>query len=345
MNCPKCGHRRVPEEDTCSRCGIYYAKWEANQRRTENDTAVSTSTSGINATVGVEKDNWTQYWTRCAVLLLIVGFLLPLRKHSMLAGESFMVWPWQLAGLSKDPGIVMALGTYSEGANPGSWTLLPLATAALVFLAGRTAKDSLQTLVYLLTGLGSLILLLVVFIRENERLGLIFAPPTLGAGIVMTITVTAGALIAAANHASRMQPDVSNPARWAGAGGILLTCLVLFFMLGGDGPWKSWPMWGLFGLALIYAVLAAARLFGGAPELISIRRLSVIGRLLVVWSVVAVILSQNAIQDGFSVYVIQGGGSTASTVFAAVKGFSILYGGALLIAVGIAGILGSQRGY
>ena len=125
--------------------------------------------------VGAEEDKWTRHWTRCAVLLLVVGFLLPLRKHSMLAGASYTVWPWQLAGLSKDPGVAMALGTYSEGAYPGSWVLLPLVTAGLVFLAGRTARGCVQTLAYLLTGLGSLILLLLVFIRENERLGLVFA--------------------------------------------------------------------------------------------------------------------------------------------------------------------------
>jgi len=293
--------------------------------------------------VGAEEDTWTRHWTRCAVLLLVAGFLLPLRKHSMLTGESYTVWPWQLAGLSKDPGIVMALGTYSEGAHPGSWVLLPLVAAGLAFLAGRTAKGGVQTLAYLVTGLGSLILLLLVFIRENERLGLVFAPPTLGAGVVTAVGIGAGALIAAANHASRMQPGAATPARWAGAGGIVLVCLVLLFMVGGVGPWKAWPMWALYGLVLLYAVLAVARLFEAAPGLASIRRLRLIGRLVAAWSIVAVILSQSSSQDGFSVYVIQGGGSAASTVLAAVKGFAILFGGALVLAVAMARILGGQR--
>jgi hypothetical protein len=196
----------------------------------------------------------------------------------------------------------------------------------------------------LLTGAGSLVLLLVVFFRENERLGLVFAPPTPGAGIVTTVALAAGALIAAANHASRMQPDAVKPARWAGAGGVVLVCLVLLFVVGGDGPWKAWPMWVLYGLAFLYAVLAAARLFGEAPESPSIQRLGAIGRLLAAWSVVAVILAQSATQDGFSVYVVQAGGGAASTVFAALKSFSILFGSALVMAVAMARLLGSQRG-
>lgn len=101
-------------------------------------------------------------------------------------------------------------------------------------------------------------------------------------------------------------------------------------------------MWVLYGLLLIYALLAAARLFGEAPEVVSINRLSILGRLLAAWSVIAVILAQSTIQDGFSVYVLQGGGSTASAVFATGKAFLILFGSALAMTIGIAGWLAGQ---
>lgn len=342
MNCPKCGHPRAPEVVMCSGCGIYFSKWEAAQRRLAEPAAVSPAPSAKDTTVAAETDDWSRYWARCAAVLLIAGFLLPLFKRSMLAGESFIVWPWQLAGLGQNPGVAMALSTYSEGAHPGIWTLVPLVTACLVFLVGRMAKGGLQTLAYTLMGLTSLILLLLVFIKENERLGLVFTPPTPGAGIVTMVAIAAGALIAAANHASRMQPEATGPARWAGAGGIVLVGLALLFMVGGGGPWKAWSMWGLYGLVSIYALLASARLFREAPALASINRLSVVGRLLVAWSVIAVIVAQSTQLDGFSVYVVQGGGSTAGTVVAAVKSFLIFFGSALVMAVGIAAALAGR---
>lgn len=348
MTCPKCKHPRQNEEAVCAGCGLIFAKWEAKQQRLAEAEAAAAAIVApppveIDTAVEEKLTEWTQYWARCAAILLGIGFFSPLFKHSMLAGESYVVWPWQLAGLSKDPGVIMALGTYSEGAYPGIWTLVPLLTACLVLLIGCMARGRLQTLAYALTGMSSLLLLLLVFIEENERLGLVFLPPTLGAGIVTSIAITAGALIAAANHASRLQPDVTKPARWAGAGGIVLILLVALFMIGGDGPWKAWSMWGLYGLLVVYALLAVARLFGDAPGTDSIDRLSKLGRALVAWSVIAVIFAQSGDQDGFSMYVTQGGGSTASTIFAAIKGFLIFFGSALVMTIGMAGGLTGQR--
>lgn len=342
MACPKCGHPRDSEDTECRGCGLIFAKWEARRRSLAEAAVQPPQTHAATAGEPV-LDDWSRRWARWAAVLLFAGFLLPLFKHSMLAGDSFLVWPWQLAGLSRDPGIVAALATYSEGGYPGSWTLLPLATACLVLLAGRLANVGRRGMAHALAGLGALLLLLLLFVEENQRLGLVFTPPTFGAGVVTAIGIVAGALIAAANHASRLQPGAAGPARWAGAGGVALALMVAFFMLGGDGPWKAWSMWGLYSLLLAYALLAAARLFGAAPGPDSIERLGRLGRGVVAWSLIAVILAQNADRDGFSLYVVQGGGGLAGTVFAAAKGFLIFFGSTLAMAVGMASILAGAR--
>lgn len=342
MNCPKCGHARQGGEAMCSGCGIYFAKWEARQRQlAEVATALEAREEAPPDDTDATRGDWSRMWARRAAMLLIAGFLMPLYKGSVLAGQSYIVWPWQLAGFVDQPGIAMALGTYSEGAYPALWVLLPLATALLVLGLGRQGKSAAWSVTYMLSGLGSLLLLLIVFFKEAERLGLVFTPPSTGAGVITAVIITAGALIAAANHASRMRSDALKPARWAGAGGIVLLVLVSL-LFAGSGAWVAWPMLVLYGLMLVYALLAAARLFGSAPGGDSIDRLGKLARVLAGLSVIAIIMAQSLDPAPFSIYVIQGGGSTVGTVIASIKGFLIYFGSALVIAVGMAGWLEKQ---
>lgn len=342
MNCPKCGHPRQGDEAMCSGCGIYFAKWEARQRQLEELAATLEAQKASPDDAGTVDGDWSRTWARRAAFLLMAGFLMPLYKSSMVAGQSYIVWPWQLAGFTDHPGIAMALGTASEGTNPVLWVLLPLATALLVLILGRAGKSGTAMATNVALGLGSLALLLIVFFKESQRFGLAFTPPSAGAGIIVTIAIAAGALIAAANHASRMAPDVLKPARWAGAGGVILLCLTSLFMFAGSGVWTAWPMRVLFGLMLVYALMAATRLFGIAPGVDSITWLGRLARLLVGLSLIAVIMAQSADPDPYSMYVIQGGGSTAGTIMAAAKSFMIYFGSALVLAVGIGAWLEKQ---
>lgn len=286
--------------------------------------------------------DWSRKWSRIGGVLLLVGFLLPLVKRSMVANQYRIVWPWHLGGWSQDPVMAMVLGTYSEGAHPGVWTLLPLLGAGLAFLAARMASGSRQAALLVITGLGLLLSMLVAFFRENERLGLVFAPPTPGAGALIALAMALCGLIAATNHVLRTQAQSTGAKRWGGVAGIALCCIVLLFILGASGPWAAWPMQSLYGMVLVYALMAVPRLFGGMPGNASLDRVGKLGRLAAAWSVIAAILAQRADQSGFSLYVVQAGGGTPATILAALKGFAILFGSTLIMATGIASGFGCR---
>lgn len=344
MLCPKCRHPHRIEETLCPGCGLVFEKWAARQQQiaTEPPSAQANRTSkksnrplDENAAPNAQ-DEWARRYSRWAMCLLLIGILLPLRKHSMLFDASFFVWQWELGGWTSNPAILAALGTYSEGAHPIAWAALPLVACFLLWQTSLLQSRLSRALGNTLIGFATLAFLLLVFIQENERLGLVFLPPTFGAGMITLIAITTGALIAAANHVVRLEPEWRGARLWTGVSGIVLLGINLLFMAGGSGVWKTWSMWGIYSLVTIYALLATARLFGPQPGNASISGIRIIGRLVVILTPLAIILSQLSDQNEFSVFVVQAGGNTASTLFATLKAFLIFFGAALAMAVGMA---------
>jgi hypothetical protein len=282
---------------------------------------------------------WIDRSGRWASVLLLLGFVWPLYKTSLLAADSLLIWPWSLLGSPDSPIMAAALATPS-----GKETFLPWALVALG--AGMATgllryAPALLVRAALMTGVGSvaLLLLLVVYYQEAEILGLAFTPPTRGAGVVLFAFLLSAALVVVSNRLRKVYAASTALRTLAGIGGLLMGLLVVLAVVGGEGPWTAWSM------ILLYLLLggqASLSLYSALTREVSETVTTMSSRLtrfIIGWSPLAVVIAQETTNDPYLQYVVEAGGGSLNTLLSVSKGFLMYFGSAYLMTLGLAGVM------
>jgi len=264
---------------------------------------------------------------------------LPLFKHSMLFGSSVLVWPWNIMGLGIDEQKAAAIATVSFPEHMLIWGLLPLGVA-IALLSGRLflSLRSLTATLFL-TGAASLTLLLTVFYEEAEILGLMFTPPTAGAGIMILLVVIAGALVAGSNHL-RKRFSAARPLRiLSGIGGGIMIALMGLQLFASSGGWAAWSMMLLYVLMIGYGILGLLGAFRPDPEEALLQRTSFVARVVLWCAPLACLIAQNWLSDPYTDLVTAGGGGFINIFVSLAKCFLLYYGFSFLMALGFTAYL------
>ncbi len=338
--CPKCGQSRTLNQLECSHCGIVFAKWQQNKEREQQ--------TNQNKDVPVESDYewalddinlWTQQGLKLFTYLLIGGFVLPLFKHSILFGSSVLVWPWNIMGFGMEAQEAAAMATVSLPEHMLAWGLLPLCVA-IGLLSGRQfmSLPSLTATMFL-AGIASLTLMLAVFYEEAEILGLMFTPPTVGAGIMILLAVVSGALVAGANHLRKRFPDAMPIRVLSAIGGGIIVALMGLQLFASSGGWAAWSMMMLYLLMICYGMLGLFSAFHPEPEDALLQRISLAARVILCWVPVACLIAQNWLTDSYTDFVVGGGGGFMNIFISVAKCFLLYYGLSFLMAIGFAAYL------
>ncbi|MDP1772564.1 MAG: hypothetical protein Q8L15_09800 [Methylobacter sp.] len=342
--CPKCGQSHAQGQLECSHCGVVFAKW--HKKKKQEEQAILQAKQNKDAPVEFdydweldELDLWTQQKIKSFTYLLIAGFVLPLFKHSMLFGSSELVWPWNIMGLGIDEQKAAAMATASLPEHMLAWGLLPLGVS-IALLSGRLFMPLRSlTATLFLAGATALTLMLTVFYEEAEILGLMFTPPTAGAGIMILLAVVAGALVAGSNHL-RKRFSAALPIRvLSGVGGGMMVALMGLQLLASSGGWATWSMMLLYLLMISYGVLGLLSAFRPEPEDALLQRTSFVARVVLWWAPVACLIAQNWLTDPYTDLVTGGGGGFINIFVSLAKCFSLYYGFSFLMALGFTAYL------
>jgi hypothetical protein len=286
-------------------------------------------------THGATPEAGSAHRERLAGWLLVAGCLVPLLKHSLLLDASYVVWPWQLAGLGVGLAESAALATAAGGENLAAWALLPLVGGLIALALPRVPSLRTRGLAAMTTGVALLVLLLLVLVRENAVLGLVVAPPTRGAGTIMLLGIGACALLAASNHTAKTTPPRDVSPALVIAASLIVAVLGLFFLLAASDVWAASSMRLLYVAVITYALLALWRTVRPRAAPVVTAWASTLARAILGWAVIAVVLAQSGSHDRLVVYVIEAGGGTVPVAIGAAKGFLIFAGAGLLLAAGI----------
>jgi hypothetical protein len=197
---------------------------------------------------------------------------------------------------------------------------------------------SLTATLFLL-GIISLTLMLAVFHEEAEVLGLMFTPPTLGAGIMILLAVVAGASVAVANRLRKRFPEIMPIRVLSGIGGGMIVALMALQLFASSGGWAGWSMMLLYVLMLGYGLLGLLSAFRPEPEDALLQRISFVARVVLWWAPVACLIAQNWLTDPYVDIVISSGGGFINIFVSLAKCFLLYYGFAFLMALGFAAYL------
>ena len=347
MECPECHYPQPEGQAACSACGIVFAKWEARRRalaETEPARAlqverVRSSSERVAGSPGEEASAAFMRRCRWGLALLSVGFALPLLKASVMFGTS-VVWPWQLFGSRTDFEQAAAMATLSGGTSLAAWSSVPIGLLLLTPVLQRVCPWPLGARLSSLAGISALFLMLVALSAENEILGLFFAPPTTGAGMIMFVGALSAIVLSTTNriwYGERLSGGRRALLGVTGVAGGLTAC---GFALGSAGPWATWPMLLLY---LAAAAQACLGIYQACKAEISADTAAAMARLataLLVWGVVAVLVAQQTNDDPFYGFVVQGGGGSLHTLSGLLKGFALYYG---IGSITMAGLHGTFR--
>ena len=281
-------------------------------------------------------DAWSAQVARLAGWLLVAGCLVPLLKHSLLLGSSYLIWPWQLAGLGVGLEESAALATAAGGEDLVLWALLPLVGGLIALGLARLRSIRARGVAGAATGATLLVLLLLVLVPENAVLGLVFTPPTRGAGALMLFGVGACMLLAASNHTAKTAPPDDVPRWLVATASLVVIALAALFLLVAQDAWAAWSMRVVYLLVIVYALLALWRTIQPRDTSAVTPWASTLARAILAWAVIAVVLAQSGSNDGVVTYVIEAGGGPLQIAVGAAKGFLIFAGAGLLLAAGLA---------
>jgi hypothetical protein len=344
MECPRC-HQSQPEGQTaCSACGVIFAKWEEHQRRlaqrqTPTTPAQDTGSGSFAEQILKDCEIWLDRSGRWASALLLLGFVWPLYKTSLLAADSLVIWPWSLFGAPASPIMAAALATPSGKETFLPWALVALGAGLVAGLLRYAPALSVRAALMASVGSAALLLLLVVYYQEAEILGLAFTPPTRGAGAVLFTFLLSAAFLVVSNRLRKVYTTLTALRIMAGISGLLVGLLVGLAMVGGEGPWTAWSM------ILLYLLLggqASLSLYSALTREVSETVTTMSSRLtrfIIGWSPLAVVIAQETTSDPYLQYVVEAGGGSLHTLLSASKGFFMYFGGAYLMTLGLAGIM------
>lgn len=346
IKCPKCGGNRASDTEACPKCGLVFANWKSDSGTAPSGPAAKTGTEKmkpveVNFESLFEKGKiWTRRGAFIFSMMLIAGFFLPLFKYSLLFGSSVVVWPWQILGWGRETATIAATATVSEGKHLVLWGILPLIAGTAVLALRKIQSSRVLNMGMLFTGAVVLILMETVFIAEGEVLGLFIVPPTSAGGIMILVAVTAGALIAIANHLRKDFPEQLLPRVLSGSGAIVLGLCVTLALLGaGSGPWRGGAMILLYLGLMLYAVSGVVNAIQPSASDSLLNQTSFLARTILCYAPIACMLSQRFTSDPIVSYVIGSGGGLPNIFISIVKVFLIYYGSAFMTAMGFAGLL------
>ncbi len=286
-----------------------------------------------------ELDRWTRQGAYLFSTMLLAGFCVPLLKPSMLFGSSVIMWPWQIMGFGlHEPATVAAAATVSNGKSI-LWGLLPLVSGGITLINARQHNLTLRLVCMLATGAAMLVLLMVIYIREAEILGLIFVPPTAAGGFLMLIVIVAGALIASANHLGKTYENNTFIKLLSGIGGFFLAALLSIQLVAAGNAWRNWSMIMLYAAMIFFGLSGIKASLKGVFSDSHTSFMSFTLRAILVWAPVACLIAQKWSSDDFGTYVIGAGGGLPHIVSSVLKCFLIYYGSAFLMGMGLCALI------
>jgi hypothetical protein len=287
---------------------------------------------------------WSDHIQRLSGGLLLAGYLVPLLKRSVLFDTSYLVWPWQLAGVAVGLEEQAATATAAGGENLAAWSLLPLIGGLIALALPHVRSIRNRSVAGAATGAAMLVLLLLVLVRENAVLGLVFTPPTRGGGALMLLGIGSCSVLAAANHTAKAAPPGAIPRWLVVAASLVVLALASLFLLAAVDAWAAWSLRALYLSLVAYALLGLWRTIQPQDTSVVTAWASALGRAILGWAAIAVVLAQSGSDDGFVTYVVQAGGGPLHVAIGAVKGFLIFVGAALLLAAGMTTTLEAGSG-
>jgi len=283
--------------------------------------------------------SWTQQGAKISAWLLLGGFSLPLLKHSVIFNSSALVWPWNILGFGVDAQGAAAMATFSIPGHLAAWGLLPAIVATVILAVRRAVSLRGLAAAMFLAGTVSLALMLVVLYKEAEILGLMFTPPTAGAGIMILLVAVGGAFVAGANHLRKRSCEAKPARALSGIGGGLIILLAALQLFASSGGWAAWSMKVLYLLLIGYGILGLLSASRPEPEDALLQRNSFVARAVLWWAPVACFVAQNWQTDPFTGFVTGGGGGAVNILISVAKCFLIYYSFAFLMALGLTAYL------
>ena len=346
--CPKCGAPRKKEKPDCPRCGLIFVNWykDKGKRRSALAKTVPLADTSL----------WSNRYSALAAAAILLGFALPMPKASLAFGVGdVIIWPWQMLGIGISALHSAAMATPQGNVAPLMWSLVLIISSAAALGFRRISSDAVRQWAWLLTGLLTLTLILIVFQKKGFILGSIFWPPSMTAGVIWTMGLLAAATVAAVNHVRKLQAfsgkltgRISGRLRvLEGASAALLLLLSALMLSARPGPWGTWPVILAELLVISYAataIYAASRpgsIESPGPSLG--RLLSLLARLALLLLPLAGIIAQAYVSKGPSLIVVNPGGLWPASI-AHIKAALILAGAASVFGTGLAGLLESWDG-
>lgn len=278
---------------------------------------------------------WTDRSALYCAFFLLGGFLFPLLKPSILFQTTVFIWPWNTMGMGNNEVSRAAMATYSMGQNMVLWTLLPLMAGIITLIIRRFRKSPVRFIGLFGAGSVTFLLLIIALIRESEIFGIMFLPPTIAAGVMISLAVASAALIATANR-TRKWFDTSKFLRIiSGTGGTLLALFVIMPVLASSGEWRSWPMILLYFSIFFYAVMGIISASQGTANRLFLDKISFVSRISLIWLPFAALIAQASSNNPVVAYVIGSGGGAIHIFVSIVKAVLIYYGCVFLMTTGL----------
>ncbi len=287
-----------------------------------------------------ELENWVDRWPLPLAAALLLGFLLPHLKYSLLFDSFELVWFWNLLGVDSGVQQAAAMATYSSGEWSKLYALLPLISAVLMLLAAFAVPKRWRGLLLFIAGTGPLALAFTLFCSGGEIYGLIFLPVTANGGGMMLALLIAALLLAVVNHLGKHAIVHLHLRLLQSLGCLVMLLLTVLAFIAPD--WNNFAMYLLYMVWLCIALVSIRGAISGSNDEGSQTLISLLFRVALLMTPIAVIIAQSAYDNPFVTYVVEGGGGLFPLLVASLKAFLIYYAMAMATGVGLVQMLGRR---
>jgi hypothetical protein len=287
-----------------------------------------------------EIEGWVDRWPLPLAIALMIGFLLPLLKKSLLFDSIHLIWFWNLLGFGLDGSQIAAMATYSSGQWNEVYLLLPLISAFLLFITLFAIPKRWRGLVMFVAGSVPLSLAFTLFWSGGEIYCLIFLPVTAAGGGLMLALLIAALLVATVNHLSKHSIVHLHLRLLQALGSLVLLLLTILAFIAPD--WNNFALYLLYTVWLVIALLSIKGVIKGANDETSQVLISLLFRIALLLTPIAVIVAQSAYDNPFVTFVVESGGGVVPLVVSCLKAFLIYYSMAIAFGVGMVQMLGRR---
>jgi len=277
---------------------------------------------------------------RSLAAALLIGFLLPLLKYSLLFDSFQLVWFWNLFGVDSGVQKAAAMATYSSGEWSELYALLPLISAILMLFALFAVPKRWRGLLLFIAGTVPLSLAFTLFCRGGEIYGLIFLPVTANGGGVMLALLISALLVAAVNHLGKHAIIHLHLRLLQSLGCLVLLLLTVLAFIAPD--WNNFALYLLYLLWLAIALISTRGAISGSNDEGSRVLISLLFRVALLLTPIAVIIAQSSYDNPFVTYVLESGGGGLPLLVSSLKAFLIYSSMAMATGVGLVQMLGRR---